>query len=84
VSREIRLNGTNGFSVIDEPGRRPGCSIEVRNFLWLDGRWHPPLPPDVVPPRGMGERSRSIARSSSSEARRPSWMLGERETWRLR
>lgn len=83
MSREIRSNGAHSFSVIDEPGP-PGCSIEVRNFYVVNGRWQPPLPPDVEPPVGVGEPSRAIARSSSSEPRRPSWKLREPEpTWRL-
>jgi hypothetical protein len=82
VSREIRSNGSYGFSVIDEPGQA-GCSIQVRNFYWVDGRWQPPLPPDVEPPIGTGEHSRSIVRSSSSERRQPGWILREPEPWRL-
>jgi hypothetical protein len=37
-----------------------------RLFYRVNGRWQPPLPPDVEPPIGTDEPSRSIARSSSA------------------
>jgi len=44
-----------------------------------DGRWQPPLPRDIQLTIGAGEPSRSIARSSSSGLRRPSWKLSDKE-----
>src|SRR4026209_389240 len=44
-----------------------------------DGRWQPPLPRDIQLTIGAGAPSRSIARSSSSGLRRPSWKLSYKE-----
>jgi hypothetical protein len=41
-----------------------GGGCEGRLYSRIGGRWQPPLPPDVAPPIGTGEPSRSIARSS--------------------
>jgi hypothetical protein len=80
--KEVRRDGDNVISTFEQFG---DGTCEGRLFYrWSDGSWRPPLPPDVEPPIGTGEPSRSIARSSSSEPRRPSWMLGGPEPWRLR
>jgi hypothetical protein len=77
------------YSVVeDTAGRVHGQLHRLR----ADGNWTPPLPEGVEPPAELtmlsrliaGENSRSITRSSSSEPRRPSWMLREPEPWRLR
>ena len=80
--KDIRRHGHNVISTFEEFG---DGTCEARLFYrWSDGSWRPPLPPDVESPMGADEPSRGIARSSSSEPRRPNWMLREREYWRLR
>jgi hypothetical protein len=79
--KDVRRHGHNVITVFEqfEDG-----TCEARLFYRVNGRWQPPLPPDVEPPIGTGEPSRTIARSSSSGPRRPNWMLREAKPWRLR
>ena len=77
-----RHNGGNVISVFREFA--DGTCEGRLHYRWDDGSWRPPLPLDVEPTIGTGESSRSIARSLSSEPRRPNWMLQEPEPWRLR
>ena len=76
--KHVRRHGGNVISIFEE---FRGRHLRGAAVLPVGRRaWRPPLPPDVEPPVGTGEPSRSIARSSSSEPRRPNWMLSERET----
>jgi hypothetical protein len=78
--KDVRRDGDHAISTFEE---FEDGTCDARLFYRVSGRWQPPLPPDLEP-IDAGEPSRSIARSSS-EPRRPNWMLTEREpeSWRL-
>jgi hypothetical protein len=59
--KEVRRVRDDVISVFEE-FEGGGCS--ARLYYRVNGRWQPPLPPDVEPPVGTNEPSRSIARSS--------------------
>jgi hypothetical protein len=79
--KEVKVS--NGGTVISTFEELADGRHEGRLFYRHTDGWSPPLPADVRVPelgRTSTRSSRSIARSSTN---RPTWLLGETESWRL-